>query len=131
MIQIAIERIGDDSRQAVESQRRGLNTFGTGLGDAIVGKATSRAWCAEITGFDPKYRYRRRFLRPNISYQHANGIGSRGVYAYYNLEETGVYEISEPTSWTRTDRYFAQVMDGELRRITKEDVDAWLNTVLG
>lgn len=130
MVQIAIERIGDD-QNAERSLWRGVlnDSIGDGVGDAVIGRFPSRAWCARITGFDSKYGYRREFLQPNVSYQRANSIGSRGVMAYYNLDD-GVYEVSDPVSWGRTDRYFLKVTDSESRRILKSEVELWLSSHL-
>jgi hypothetical protein len=128
MIQIKIERIGDDARAGMELWRRVLNdACGPGIGDVVIGRMPSRAWCAEITGPDPRFGFARAFLKPNISYLQANGVGSRGVFAFYNLEEGCIYEVSSPQSWKRTDRYFCRVAGGSLLRLEKKEVQGWLN----
>ena len=120
MIQIKIERIGDNLSSRMKLYTKQINNILPGLGEAVIGKFPSRGWCAEIIGLHPKYKFDRRFLKPNVDYSQANGIGSRGVYLYYNLDENHIYEISEPKSWKRTDRYFAIVKDNKLCRITED-----------
>jgi hypothetical protein len=82
-----------------------------------------RAWCAEIRlGLDPKYGFKRKFLRGQKDYSEANGPGSRGVYKYYNLEEGKIYEINSPQSWKHDDRYFCRIENGEEVRLEKTEV---------
>ncbi len=84
-------------------------------------------WVAEIRGTHPKYKYDRAFLRCKKDYRNANSVGSRGVYAHYILEEDKIYEVSEPRSWKRIDRYFCSVTpQGDIERMTEEEVQAWL-----
>ena len=97
---------------------------------AIFGSPPKRYWVAEITGVCAKFKYQRKFLRCKKDYSQANGIGSRGVYAYYILEDNRVYEVSSPESWRSTDRYFCTVVGGEIIRLTREEVDKWLNDTL-
>lgn len=94
---------------------------------AIGGMPAARAWCAEIAGTDPKYTYARRFLKPQYDYEHANSVGSRGVYAFYILAEGGIYEVSSPQSWQRTDRYFCVVENNKIRRISEQEVTQCLS----
>lgn len=87
---------------------------------------STRGWIARITGTSERYGFKRKFERPNIDYSEANSVGSRGVYKHYYLDEGGVYEISEPTSWKRTDRYFGVVQDADIIKIEKEEVLEWV-----
>lgn len=127
MIQIKLERIGDDHREMSRFASSLIdNNIGNGAGATIVGRSTRREWCAEIVSVDPKYKYERRFLEANVSYRESNSVGSRGVYAYYNLENGKLYEIKEPISRAKTDRYFAFVENDRLHRITESEAVEWL-----
>jgi hypothetical protein len=98
-----------------------------GLGDLVFGKAPSGTWVAEITGFDPKFKYARKFLRYKKEYSRSNSAGSRGVYAEFTLESGKMYEIKHRVSWNKSERYFAKVTDdGDIVEIDEAEVIAWL-----
>lgn len=82
----------------------------------------TRAWVARV--HINTYGYVNRiFLNYNaLDYSNANGTGSRGVYKCYWLEEGVYYEVSSPVSWKGVDRYFCEVINGEIIRMTKEEV---------
>lgn len=89
-------------------------------------------WVAEVTGLSPHFGIRRQFLGCHKDYSRANGIGSRGVYAYYVVETGHIYEVSEPLSWKRVDQYFCTVdSDGNVVRLTIEDVLSHFNRRTG
>jgi hypothetical protein len=71
-----------------------------------------RPWVARITG--------ERIAPQLTDYSEANSVGSRGVYAYYTLDD-GVYEINDRVSWQRARRYFLRVQDGQKTEITREE----------
>lgn len=120
-----IECIGDDTDALIKNATRLL-------GERLMGKYPASHWVAEITGFDDKFGYQRIFLPYNKDYSHANSKGSRGVYAHYILEQGRIYEVKEPISWKNTIRYFCTVdADGDIVKITKEDVDECLNEISG
>ena len=52
--------------------------------------------------------------------------GSRGVTILYLLTEGEAYEVCDPRSWRRNDRYFCHVADGEIIRVTEEELEEWL-----
>jgi len=86
-----------------------------------------RAWIAEIIGYDEKFKYARKFLKPNVDYSDANSVGSRGVYKYYWLETGKIYEVSSPQTWRRTDRYFCCVDEsGDLMRLDSDEMDGMI-----
>lgn len=126
---LRLECIGDDARQYLRLGRMMANEACSGAGDAMVGDMPARWWVAKIAGRDQKYRYRREFLRGFKDYDRANSCGSRGVEMVYTLDQGCVYEVQSPQTWARNDRYFCRVDDGgEIQRITREEVDAWLDT---
>jgi hypothetical protein len=84
-----------------------------------LGKIGRHPWIAEIIGTHPKYGLGRKFLFGVRDYSRANSTGSRGIATTYDLAEGVLYEISDPASWARTERYFAVVKGGNL-----ESVDA-------
>lgn len=133
MVQIKIERIGDNIRDEVGFYKNLTNHLFPGAGDALFGKKgtiPSRAWVCKIIGEDPKYKFKREFLRPNIDYSQANSVGSRGVFAYYNLENDNVYEVSSPASWKNTDRYFCRIENDAIIYMEKDEVLEWLKSHL-
>jgi hypothetical protein len=84
--------------------------------------APTRAWVARVR-INANGYVDREFLRPcAMDYSQANSVGSRGVYKCYWLEPMAYYEVSSPESWSSTDRYFCEVVDGEIIRMTKEEV---------
>ena len=129
MVQIKIERIGDDTDALLGMWRKVANDIVPGLGDVTFGtERACKAWCAEITGFHPKYRFERKFMRANRDYTYANKTGSRGVYDYFNLENGHIYDISSPISWKNTERYYCRIENNELVKMNKKEVEEWLNT---
>lgn len=105
---LALEAIGDNQRDMRPC----------GLGKA-------RAWCAEIRLVDGG-RLVRDFLRPKVDYSQANSIGSRGVWRYYYLYPRHVYDVSEPQSWSTTERYFCRIERGHVVKIGREEAVRWL-----
>lgn len=88
-----------------------------------------RAWVAEIVGYEDKFYYARRFLRPVVDYSDANSVGTRGVYRYYWLELGKIYDVSEPLTWRKTDRYFCRVGElGNIEKINSNDVDEFIES---
>ncbi len=82
----------------------------------------SRAWVARVR-IDANGWVDRDFLRPDVvDYSDANSVGSRGVYKRYWLEERVYYEVSSPQSWRGVNRYFCEVINGEIIRMTKGNV---------
>lgn len=82
---------------------------------------SNKPWIARITGPDPKYRLARAFEAGVRDYGAANSVGSRGISTTWVLAD-GVYEISIPKSSHSIDRYFAEVKDGQLQRLTAAEV---------
>ena len=83
---------------------------------------SNRSWVAEISGFDNRFGYKRKFLRPKHDYSKSNSRGSRGVYANYFPEHHKIYEVSAPKSWKSIDRYFCVFDNGGEHRLTEEEV---------
>ena len=88
-----------------------------------------RYWVAEITGTDPKWKYKREFLPYKKDYAEANSKGTRGVYAFYILDEGKLYEVKKPVSQVRHERYFCTVVDGSIKRLEDGEVEKWLKTI--
>jgi hypothetical protein len=79
----------------------------------------NKPWIARITGPDPKYRLARAFEAGIRDY--GGAVGSRGISTTWVLAD-GVYEISIPKSSKSIDRYFAEVKDGQIQRLTAAEV---------
>lgn len=118
---LEIELAGDNVRQALKFWSGVADEVVPGLGRATFGTMPPCGWCAEVTGFDPKYKYARTFLRFRKDYSRANSKGSRGVYAVYFLEEGKIYEVKDNKS-----RWFCTVRDWEIVKLTKEEADECL-----
>lgn len=95
-----------------------------GSGDALLGRAPSLGWCAEITGTDPKFRFRREFVRPMSDHSESSGNGNRGVLRCFLLKEGSVYEVFERLSWKMSRRYFCRVVNGTLVTLDLSYVEA-------
>jgi len=74
-----------------------------------------REWVAEITGTDPKYKLRRKFV--SIHQKDWSSSGKTGTTSF-KLEESKIYEINEPYNGRR----FVIVKNGEAEQITAEEV---------
>lgn len=119
-----LECIGDDCIQFLRQVEQFERMF---FPYSDSSKVRERAWVAIIKDYDKRCSYGgflREFLRGNKDYSEANSKGSRGVYKYYYLEEGYIYEVSEPTSWKNTNRYFCRVENGEEIEMSKEEVIA-------
>lgn len=81
-----------------------------GFGAGFVMKP--RNWVAEIIGPSQKYGLERSFIKGKIDLSKANSKETRGVCFNYILESGKIYEVSKPTSWRSTDRFFATVDAG-------------------
>ena len=116
-------------QQMLRREKELMDRIVPGLGTATYGDdCKAEVWVAEIVGFDPKYKYRRSFLRPRMDFSKANSKLSRGVMKWYVLDSGRTYEVSQRTSWKHLHRYFCFVdVDGNIVKIDKEEVDAWLN----
>lgn len=124
---LGLELIGGDEPLDISIPRQILNEACEGVGDITIGEREAPLWVAEIIGRDQVYRYGRRFLRGTRNYKYANAAGTRGIFTWYILESGRVYEVKSPQTWSRTDRYFCRVTDdGDIVRITKEEVDEWI-----
>ncbi len=124
---LEIELFGEDARQLFRLWEAIGNMASSGLGTATFGGMPPSGWAAEITGFDPKYKYARSFLKRKLDYSRANSKGSRGVYAEYILESGKVYEVKEQISWKKLQRYFCTVnQEGDIIVLTESEAIEWL-----
>ena len=85
-----------------------------------------RPWVAKIIGEDPKYKYKRSFIRHRVSFEEASKSGNRGVYFFYDLSPGHIYEVHQLVSNKNSCRYFCRVEDSELIDLTEEEVKTWL-----
>lgn len=98
------------------------NLRNTGLG----GGFKSRCWVAQIFGSDGNGGWARAFINGARDYARSNSVGSRGIYINYFLEEGPIYEVSSPQSWRSTERYFLRIINGQEKRMTKQEVEECL-----
>lgn len=122
---LQIELIGDNVVQEMRIWTRLGNDLIPGTGTAVFGGMPSSGWVAEITGFDPKYKYKREFLRFKKDYSQANSKGSRGIYAEYVLGDNKIYDVKD-----NKQRYFCKVVDWKVFKIDEEEVKEWLKSRL-
>ncbi len=74
-----------------------------------------KEWIAEILGSDPKYTYKRDFLRPVGRDWSSSG---RTGYTAFELEDGKIYEVREPYKG----REFVAVRNGQVITISPEEV---------
>jgi hypothetical protein len=87
-----------------------------------------RQWVAEVVGFDMWSGFKREFLKGKKDYLNANSVGSRGVYVYYILEPHKVYDVKQPMTWSTDNRYYCEVVDGEIIRLSESEVSQCLRS---
>lgn len=106
----------EDLAAAPETVRMGQRGRAMRRAQAIKAKA----WVAElIPNLDAVSR---QFVRGKLD---RTRIG--GAYVLYVLESGRIYEVSSPTRPFATERYYCRVTDdGDIIRITREEVDQWL-----
>lgn len=86
------------------------------------GQKSLRPWVAKLTGLDRRGGFKREFVHwQTCDFSQANSIGSRGIYAYYTLDD-GIYEINKRTSWTKARRYFVRVENTVIIEISRDEV---------
>ena len=126
---LEIELFGENTRQMFKLWENIINMGAPGLGTITFGGMPPSGGVAEITGFDPKYKYARNFLKRKLDYSRANSKGSRGVFAEYILESGKIYEVKQQISWKKVDRYFCTVTnDGDIERLDEKEVIEWLKS---
>jgi hypothetical protein len=113
-VTLALECIGDDIAQAMKAKVQVPTLKAWRMG--------KQPWVAEITGTHPTYGFQRQFIYGQKDYSQGNSVGSRGVYRYYQLEPGKLYEVFSRATWNRSERYFCQVADGALVKMTIEEV---------
>lgn len=124
---LEIELFGEDERQFCRLWKDAGDAIIPGLGTALIGSDPPSGWVAEITGYNQKYKYARKFLKCRKDYSRANSKGSRGIFAEYILESGKIYEIKRQISWKNAERFFCIVdNDGNIRRIDEGKVKEML-----
>ena len=81
----------------------------------------SPAWVKRIIDFNNS-GLETQELKAHTDYTNANSVGSRGSFKYYFLAEEALYHVSSPLSWKRTDEYYCKVSNGEIIRLTFEEM---------
>lgn len=85
----------------------------------------SRAWVMEVAHFVEGRPAKKRWVRCTKIYEESNSVGSRGIYKLFILEPRVLYWVSDPRSWSRTERYFCVVDGFDLTKLTKEEAVEW------
>ena len=62
-------------------------------------------------------------------YTHANQTGSKGIFAYYMLQD-GIYQVAERYKINRVRHYLIIAENGKYREITKREADQWRKNIL-
>lgn len=120
---VEIECIGDD----VVQMSRMYGTIAEDCGRSDIkdfldlGKLF-RPWIAKICGEDEKFGFKRDFVKCIKDYSRSNSVGSRGVYAVYDLEP-GIYDSYGHRCGRR---YFRVTGNLNIEYITKSEVLACL-----
>lgn len=123
---LKIEAIGYDTDRQIDLTA-GLY-YACGLKGLYGEKPKKRYWCAEITGFDRKYKFSRNFIREKKDFSKSNSKGSRGVYFCYNLTPGKIYQVCSPKSWKNIEKYFCCVnSSGKIEILSEGEVIKWLS----
>jgi hypothetical protein len=124
---IKLELFGDNQCQMFSLYKKTTAFINKDLSEQTFGKNPSPScWVAEITGFHPKYKFERKFLRGCKDYSKANSKGSRGVFVSFYPEYGKIYEVKSKYSWGSTDQYFCTFDENGCRRLTREEVVSWI-----
>lgn len=85
-----------------------------------------RNWVGQIIGLSANGRWARAYLNGARDYSHANSVGSRGIMVTYLLDPGLIYQVAEPRTWKRTDRWFCRVVEQEIVKMSEDEVRACL-----
>lgn len=124
---LALEFIGATTHDRIKDFERTLETLGykTDPEDRVRGGP----WVAEVKRH-PDGDFKLDFLHGKRDYSKANSKGTRFVYVHYVLEQDRLYWVQSPQSWRSTIRYYAAVTpSGDVRRLTDEEAQEWLNAL--
>lgn len=112
-----LERWGDDAYYAA---RRLGGRWNLGSRCRMADPRLEPCVWRTLPGFErgDKLSYRRDYSR-------ANGSGSRGVYAVYELDLGRIYEVRERISWGRVTEYHIIAEPDGCRKLTKSEIDGW------
>jgi len=127
--ELSLEYIGESQESRVAVYGRVVSdVLGKDVSARLIGGSRPRMpWVAKINGWDPEYGYYREFLRPRWIRGGANGTQSRGVRLVFTLEVGSLYQYQHYTSWKARERCLCVVTnDGQLKRLTDEEGEAWL-----
>lgn len=117
LLPFALESIGDDLRMRRKFENARLN-----FREMRFASADFAPFVRRIIGVDQYGQLRWATVRGNRSYAQANSRGSRGVFYHYILERGPIYEINEPKTWGKVDRYFVRFIGTEQCRLTISEV---------
>lgn len=124
---LSLEYIGYNYDKQLSLRTNSLGPLSPALVRAIIGKVPSRLYVAEIKGRDPRFFFKRFFLKGRKDFIDANSVCSRGVKVYFTLDEGKVYEIKEPISWKRNEVYYLKWEAGVRKKTySKEEACEWL-----
>lgn len=125
---IRLEYIGENSESECAHYYKSVrNLLGREVADSLIGNKRPRMpWVAHITGKDPKFRFKRNFLKSKWQRRDANSKQSRGVILEFKIEENKLYQVNGFTSWRCRDQYFCVLNGKSIIRLTEEEALEWL-----
>lgn len=128
---LEIEFIGADCYSYLNALCNSFDQVEPGFGDKFIGRPKNKPWVAAVGGYDPQFKHKREFIKPNWDYSRVNSKGSRGVYLWFILESARLYEVFQKTSWKRSRRYFCSVTEnGDIYELNDDEAKEWLNALL-
>lgn len=86
----------------------------------------AKPWVARVD-IDAGGSVQREFLPKHKDYSSSNSAGTRGVRYCFILDENTPYEVFHKSSWNKIDRYFCSVMNGEIQRLSFEQMVEWVD----
>lgn len=119
---MSLERIGDDGAEALRHYEAAV---------FVPSSTWLKARQAGAPSIMPAIRAMRedgglgRWLRYRRDYSSANGTGSRGVMAVYELEMGHYYWVRERTSWKNSREYFICAGRAGIREVEREEAVEW------
>jgi hypothetical protein len=122
---ISLELIGDDRyahRAAIaRGQARKPLTLREEIDLLKMAPERERPYVARVIPTVAAPGFRTEELIPLKDYSAANRIGSRGVYAFYTLDD-GLYEVNQRLTWGKARLYYLRVADGQKTEMTRQEL---------
>lgn len=128
---LTFELYGENFRATVDAHFKYGNkmTMNPKLIFHAMSKTPPEYWVKEIIGINECGVFLTKKIKLMKDYANASSIGSRGVIAQCILSAEKCYEVKKPISWTKTETFYCTVKDGEVSKISKDEVMMCLKNI--